>query len=336
MIKEFLFFVVEKFQNSRNSCWFVDKKNRNIEHSFDILRRFGVFEANGVVQIPEVFEKSVSEKKEIEKKFDEFLDTHRIKIMKEFPQVYDQIIIQLITNGSEKVRNMERVEYDYLSSRGINRINLPEEDKKILNIDGKIKNLFYQKMRSVGSLFTLISLFLILFLAMTSENQLKIFWISIILFSLLGGLRGWTSEMLLMSFQIFGLGAVFLISFFWPDFGITFSIPYIDTVIIIMTLLLFSIIGLLSVKLIRNFFLMNYRSVFENLLLGLFLGAVNGYFYIGNIGYYLSKQVFFNEIFSRSPQIIELINLSPPIWMQPPVIFISIGISIVFLLVNFI
>ncbi len=178
-------------------------------------------------------------------------------------------------------------------------------------------------------------------------SLIALFWMYIFLFAFIGAMRGWAKE-LLVSFSV--ILAIFVIE-------VLEKIPFIATSmigtsdfwlrsIVVVVLVFF---GYQSPNLPR---LANsgkfVRAHFQDMLLGIFLGAVNGYFIFGTLWYYLAQAGYpFEAIISKpdatsalGKTLADMVNFMPPAWLasgQPvQIIFFAVAIAFVFVLVVFI
>jgi hypothetical protein len=82
------------------------------------------------------------------------------------------------------------------------------------------------------------------------------------------------------------------------------------------------------------------RERFEDVLLGVFLGGINGYLIFGTAWHYLIEAGYpFDWIIpptEMTENMTSLIKILPPVWIQPPVTYIAVAVIFVFILVVFI
>jgi len=85
------------------------------------------------------------------------------------------------------------------------------------------------------------------------------------------------------------------------------------------------------------------RDRFEDILLGTFLGGVNGFMIFGTAWHYLMEAGYPFDWISPPDQLTEagqnalaLIEILPPTWLQAPLIYIAVALAFVFVLVVFI
>jgi len=210
-----------------------------------------------------------------------------------------------------------------------------------------------------------------------------VFFVFVFFFALIGGLRGWAKEMLVTFSVVLTLFMVLVLERFSGGIVTTFvqldkRYGYVaqteveDTDIFVLdpedirpfddlnpdaqrdyrrqfwirmvVLLVLVFFGYQTVALTRLGGSAR-REKLQDFLLGLFLGAINGYFVIGTIWSYMhsSHYPFYPYITvpnDADPLITTastLINILPPVWLgATPVIFVAIGLCFLFVLVVFI
>jgi hypothetical protein len=210
-----------------------------------------------------------------------------------------------------------------------------------------------------------------------------VFFMFMFFFALIGGLRGWAKEMLVTFSVVLTLFMVLVLERFSGGivtpyaaldkrYGYITDVEVSDTDIVVLAseeitpfdelpteaqrdyrrqfwirtvvLLVLVFFGYQTIALTRLGGSVR-REKLQDFLLGLFLGAINGYFIIGTIWSYMhsSHYPFYPNITvpnNTDPLISTantLINILPPIWLgTTPVIFIAVGLCFLFVLVVFI
>lgn len=174
-------------------------------------------------------------------------------------------------------------------------------------------------------------------------SLLVLFWMYVVLFALIGATRGWAKEILVTSSVILALFLITIMETFIPFFrdNITPTSSFWVRMVVLILMTFFGYQGPNIPRMIdRQRFV---RDRFEDLLLGSFLGGVNGYMVFGSAWYFLIQANYpFNWI-SAPDQLTEagrnaigLIEILPPQWLQPPLTYIAVGLAFVFILVVFI
>jgi len=173
-----------------------------------------------------------------------------------------------------------------------------------------------------------------------------LFWIFIIVFALIGAIRGWAKEML-VTFSVFM--ALFCINVLENQVGPIKAFlaenPVTTQVwlrLIVLTMMVF--FGYQTPNFPRftdhNRFL---REHFQDAILGLLLGGFNGFLIFGSIWYFLHAANYPFPIIippiagtPAGDAALKLIPLLAPNWLATPVLYYAVVIAFVFVLVVFI
>jgi uncharacterized membrane protein required for colicin V production len=167
-----------------------------------------------------------------------------------------------------------------------------------------------------------------------------LFWLFVILFAIIGAMRGWAKEML-VTFSV--LLAVFIIvlmetylPLLSPDSGISQSTRFwIQT-------------GIIAMLVFFGYQTPNLRAIagprfardrVQDILLGLILGAINGYLIVGSIWFFMAKAGYpFQPYFippdpntAMGQAALNLLDKMPPVYLVPPWIYFAVAVA--FLLV---
>jgi uncharacterized membrane protein required for colicin V production len=172
-----------------------------------------------------------------------------------------------------------------------------------------------------------------------------LFWTFIILFAIIGALRGWAKEILVTFAAILALFIISVLESFVP-FIRDSLVPNPGPPIFWLR------IGLMAVFVFFGYQTPNIpkfsstgkfiRDHFQDTLLGFFLGAINAYLFWGSIWYYLN-QIHYNfkviiaptegtAVYEATQQLLPLL---PPNWIGTPIIYFAVAIAFAFLLVVF-
>ncbi|MDQ2690500.1 MAG: CvpA family protein [Chloroflexota bacterium] len=170
-----------------------------------------------------------------------------------------------------------------------------------------------------------------------------LFWMYVILFAIVGGMRGWAKELLVSFSVVLALGLNHLIRRYIP---LAQNLPETDTslfwlrTIILLTLVYF---GYQTVVSIPHLASRARRERLQDSLFGVILGAINGYLVAGTILFYLHIADYpFPEIISRpaDPTLLQTVNqmmlYMPPQLLGEPGIYFAIILAFVFILVVYI
>ncbi len=167
-----------------------------------------------------------------------------------------------------------------------------------------------------------------------------VFWLFVALFGVIGGFRGWAKEMLVIFSMILALFIQYVLEKFVP--GVRDAINLQDgatqveiRVALILTLAYFGYqtpglpIGLTG-KLAKD--------KLQDWMLGAVLGAINGYFIIGSVWYYmhLANYPFEFVLAPTDPNVLQYLAYMPPKLLGEPYIFFAIGAAFVFVIIVFV
>lgn len=180
---------------------------------------------------------------------------------------------------------------------------------------------------------------------MISLNMMLV--IFIILFALIGAMRGWAKEMLVTFSVILALFTMNVLESFVPFFkdiianSEPLSVFWIRAGILIV-LIFFGYQTPKIPRLVESGRFM--RNFLQDALLGTFLGGVNGYLVFGTLWYYLHNAGYpFNFMIppdaatATGEAALRWISYLPPSWlMTSPMIYFAVALSFVFVLVVFI
>lgn len=172
-----------------------------------------------------------------------------------------------------------------------------------------------------------------------------IFWMFIFLFALIGMIRGWAKELMVTFSVILALFIIAVLQQFVPfiresvlaaEVGDTQPVFWART-LVLMALVFFGYQGPSIARLAgSNRFV---RDKLQDSLLGLFLGAVNGYLIVGTLWFFLDKARYpFSELMvnTLSASAKDIILWLPPIFLWgTPTIYFAVAIAFAFVLVVF-
>ena len=173
-------------------------------------------------------------------------------------------------------------------------------------------------------------------------NLIYIFWMYVILFSVIGAMRGWAKELLVSFSVILALAVNYLLrkyipmvynlpadepSLFWIRSWITLALVYFGYQTV-------ASIGALSGK--------ARKEKLQDALFGGVMGAVNGYLVIGTLWAYLDDANYpFEKIFSApsaevAAEIDRMMNWMPPYALGEPGIYFAVIIAFIFIIVVYV
>jgi uncharacterized membrane protein required for colicin V production len=168
------------------------------------------------------------------------------------------------------------------------------------------------------------------------------FWLLVILFGLIGMMRGWAKELLVTFSVILALAFNHVLQKYVP---LVNSLPLDGTpifwirIVIVITLVFF---GYQTVGLPR-FAGKAAREKLQDSLLGFILGALNGYFVIGTAWFYLDQAKYPFEYITApvagtpmGDAALRLIPMLAPHLLGEPAIYFAVMLCFIFVLVVFI
>lgn len=172
-----------------------------------------------------------------------------------------------------------------------------------------------------------------------------IFWMYVLLFAIIGAMRGWAKEIMVTFSVILGLFIITVLETYVGVVRNTIVAANGSTLfwmrsIIIILLVFFgyqtpNIRGLSGTRFARE--------RLQDTLLGFILGAMNGYLAVGTIWYYLDVAGYpFPIIQAPTPAdpmydaAIRMLNILPPNWLVIPWIYLAVAIAFVFVIIVFI
>ncbi len=174
-----------------------------------------------------------------------------------------------------------------------------------------------------------------------------VFWMYVILFAIIGAMRGWARELLVAFSVVLALFIISVLERFIPFVGSTLaSVPptlFWLRIGIVIALVFF---GYQTPNIQRlaasNRFA---RERLQDVLLGVFLGALNGYLIAGTVWYYLNDANYpFPNLISAPPAGSELFDATQRMMaLMPPqllggssAIYFAVALAFAFVLVVFI
>ncbi len=170
-----------------------------------------------------------------------------------------------------------------------------------------------------------------------------LFWLFVIIFGIIGWMRGWAKELLVSFSVILALALNHVIRRYIP---IAQSLPETDVslfwvrVIILLVLVYFGYQTVISIPHLAS---KAARERLQDTLFGAILGAINGYLVVGTILFYMHIADYpFEKIISKptDPALLQTVNqmmlYMPPQLLGEPGIYFAIIIAFVFVLVVYI
>ena len=166
----------------------------------------------------------------------------------------------------------------------------------------------------------------------------------VILFAVIGAMRGWAKELLVTSAVILGLFLNAILENYIEPYRTTLLIQPGGTQFLMRALLvlLLAIFGYQTPRL-RALEGKVARERLQDMLLGLVLGALNGYLLLGSLWFYLHQAGYPTDLILRPEpgselgnQIAGLMPFLPPGLLPIPHVYFAVGIVFVFIIVVFV
>ena len=170
-----------------------------------------------------------------------------------------------------------------------------------------------------------------------------LFWMYVILFGLVGWMRGWAKELLVAFSVILALALNHVVHKYIP---IARGLPENDVSLFwVRTIILIVLVyfGYQTVISITHLASKAARERLQDTLFGAFLGAINGYLVAGSILYYMHVAEYpFERVISRPTDpalqqtVAQMMLYMPPQLLGEPGIYFAIILAFVFVLVVYI
>jgi len=178
-------------------------------------------------------------------------------------------------------------------------------------------------------------------------SLLVVFYLFVFLFAVIGAMRGWAKEMLVIFSVILALAFISVIELLIPVLGpfIT-SNPVLQYYIRIGVVIILVFFGYQSPRIARLAKASEKRDRIQDVLLGFIMGAVSGYMVVGTIWYFANVAnypLLENYVIPPSQQVaggdaaLRLIRVLPPVWLgKPPNIYIAVVLAFIFVIAVFV
>jgi hypothetical protein len=168
---------------------------------------------------------------------------------------------------------------------------------------------------------------------MISLNTL--FWVFVLMFAVIGSMRGWSKEMLVTFSLILGIFVITVLLQFIPFMESYLAAGGEDRAFTVraVIMLAFAFFGYQSPRLQRLSDVL-VRERFQDSLLGIVIGALNGYFLVGSLMYYLHTFNYpFSWVSAPGGEILEFMAYMPPAWLGVPAVYFAVAVAFIFVVV---
>lgn len=173
-----------------------------------------------------------------------------------------------------------------------------------------------------------------------------VFWLLVILFALIGGVRGWAREILVTFGVILSMFILTVLERFVPFIRDTLpltspmSLFWLRSIIVLVLVFFgYQTPNLPRIAASGRF----VRERLQDVLLGFFIGGVNGFLIWGTIWFYLNDAGYpFDIVSAPDPSTalgqaaLRLMPFLPPQWLGSPAVYFAVAIAFVFVMVVFI
>jgi uncharacterized membrane protein required for colicin V production len=169
-----------------------------------------------------------------------------------------------------------------------------------------------------------------------------VFWSYVILFAVIGMLRGWAKELLVSFSVILALALSVLLRQYIPivrDFPDTGTELFWTRTLILMALVYF---GYQTVALIPHLASKATRERLQDALFGFLLGVINGYLFIGSILFYMDQANYpYPDIVSPPTGAMAASIQTLMVYMAPhllgiPAIYFAVILSFIFVIIVYV
>jgi uncharacterized membrane protein required for colicin V production len=166
----------------------------------------------------------------------------------------------------------------------------------------------------------------------------------IVLFAVIGAMRGWAKELLVTSSVILGLFLNAILETYIEPYRAAMFMqpPGTQFTVRAAVLIMLAFFGYQTPNL-RALQPKLARERIEEVLLGLVLGALNGYLIVGSIWYYLHQSGYPTNLVIQPPQgsdlalqIETMVKYLPPMILPVPQVYFAVGVVFVFIIVVFV
>jgi uncharacterized membrane protein required for colicin V production len=169
-----------------------------------------------------------------------------------------------------------------------------------------------------------------------------VFWMYVILFGVIGALRGWVKELIVACSVITALAANAILRHYFPPVVAmdSKSTELFWTYTVVLVALTF--FGYQTVGIVPHLAPKARRESLVEAFLGLVVGAINGYLIAGTILFYMDqaayplKGIVDPPSANFAPAVQSLMTFMPPRWLGIPWVFIAPILCLIFILVVYI
>jgi len=175
-----------------------------------------------------------------------------------------------------------------------------------------------------------------------------VFWMYVLFFGVVGGMRGWAKEILVVFAMVLALFIDTLLKTFLPGFDIALSSQGGMARFVVRGLffILLALFGYESPALSSIIGAKARREKFQDIMLGAVLGAINGYLIFGTLWFYMNEAGYpVPQVVSPAdPRVSDVIAVDlaayvrylPPNLLGVPYIYFAVALAFVFVIIVFV
>ena len=176
-------------------------------------------------------------------------------------------------------------------------------------------------------------------------SMLFVFYVFIVMFALIGSMRGWAKEILVIFSVIIALALIAVLEKRIPVVN-TFinSNPNLQLGVRVLAVVLVAFFGYQSPKFTRLGKVADRRERVQDILLGVILGMISGYMIVGTIWYFLHMAnygPFVKYVMPGTPDLMattdRVIKYLPPTWIgSEPNIYVAVVLIAIIIIAVFV
>ena len=172
-----------------------------------------------------------------------------------------------------------------------------------------------------------------------------VFWMFIAMFGLVGVMRGWAKELLVIFSVVLALALIAVVENLIPVLGpFLNSNPIIQYWVRTGIVVVLTIFGYQSPKFSRLAISTEKRDRVQDLILGLVVGLISGFFVVGTLWSFAHSAGYpeLDKLIVKPPANLteatqNILRFLPPLWLgKPPTIYVAVVLTFIFVIVIFI
>ncbi len=169
-----------------------------------------------------------------------------------------------------------------------------------------------------------------------------LFWIFVILFAIIGGMRGWVKELIVTFSILTAVAANVIVRQYLPPVE---ALPIASSTLFwirFAVVLFLAFFGYQTVGMVPHLAAKARREQVQEVVLGAVLGALNGCLIVGSLLFYLNEANYpFPDIISQPTGTLAnsfqaLLAFMPPRWLGIPWVFVVPTVCLIFIVIVYI